>query len=130
LNRLAGSLPATTAATSPAPPTLLRRLAWDRFRPRTLGTRLGNSRHDACQTAQATPPTRLLAGPGVVLLDAFLELGEPFLDRSLDLRTRGSWLLGPDPGPVGSNRFGWWIGVGRLGLDRELRREFRHLSKC
>jgi hypothetical protein len=105
-------------------------LARDRLRPRTLGSRLGDSRHDARQTAQATPPARLLAGPGIVLLDAFLELGEPFLHRPLDLRTRGSWFLGPDPGPVGSNSFGWWIGVARLGFDREFRREFRHLSKC
>jgi hypothetical protein len=123
-------LPATTAATSPAPATLVRRLAWDGFRPRTLGPRLGDSRHDARQTAQAMPPARLLAGPRILLFDALLELGEPLLHRSLDLRTRGSWLLGPDPGPIGSNSFGWWIGVGRLGLDRELRREFRHLSKC
>jgi hypothetical protein len=101
-------------------------LAWDRLRPRTLGSRLGDSRHDARQTAQATPPAGLLAGPGILPFDAFLELGEPLLHRSLDLRTRGSWLLRPDTGPVGSNRFGWWIGVGRLGLDRELRREFGH----
>src|SRR5438270_435760 len=98
------------------------------LRPRLAGRSSGSRPPPAA--SPPPPAARLLAGPSVVLLDALVELGEPLFHRPFDLGTGRSWLLGPDPRTVGSNGFRWWIGVGRLGLDRDLRREFRHLSKC
>ncbi|TMG30117.1 MAG: hypothetical protein E6H93_09465 [Chloroflexi bacterium] len=128
--RLAGSLPPAATATSAATAALVGRRSRHGFGPRPLGPRRWDGRHDASQAARPAPPARLLAGPSVVLLDALVELGEPLFHRPFDLGTGRSWLLGPDPRTVGSNGFRWWIGVGRLGLDRDFRREFRHLSKC
>jgi hypothetical protein len=71
----------------------------------------------------------LLARTRVHLLDPFVELGQPLFHRPLDLRARGAWLLRPDARPLRANGFWRGIGVGRLGLDRDLRREFRHLQK-
>jgi hypothetical protein len=71
----------------------------------------------------------LLARTRVHLLDTFVELGQPLFHRPLDLRARGAWLLRPDARPLRANGFWRGIGVGRLGLDRDLRREFRHLQK-
>src|SRR5207237_160158 len=122
--------PPAAAATSAAPAGLVGRRSRDGFGPRPLGPRRWDGRHDASQAARPAPPARLLARPSVVLLDALVELGEPLFHRPFDLGTGRSWLLGPDPRTVGSNGFRWWIGVGRLGLDRDFRREFRHLSKC
>ncbi|TMD46623.1 MAG: hypothetical protein E6I86_11925 [Chloroflexi bacterium] len=94
---------------------------------RPLGAR--RNRHDSGQPAGAPPAAWLLAGARVHLFDPLVELGQPLFHRPLDLRARGSRLLGPNARPLGADRFWRGVGVGRLGLDRDLRREFRHLQK-
>jgi len=129
-NRLAASLATAAATPSPPPATLV---GWDSgggLGTRTLRARWGDLGQNPRQTAQPAAAAGLLAGPRILGLDPLLELGQPFLYRPLDLRTRRSRLLGPDPRPVGSNGFRRWVGVGRLGVDRDFRREFRHQSKC
>ncbi|HXN91580.1 MAG TPA: hypothetical protein VN906_08855 [Candidatus Sulfotelmatobacter sp.] len=84
---------------------------------------------DSGQPARTAPPAGLLAGTRVHLLDALVEFSQPLFHRPLDLRARGAWLLRPDARPLGTNGFWRRIGVGRLGLDRDLRGEFRHLEK-
>jgi hypothetical protein len=96
---------------------------------RTLRTWGGDRRHEARQPARSSPAAGLLAWTSILLLDALLEFGEPLFHRPLDLGTGRARLLGPDAQPVRANGFGRWIGVGRFGFDRDLRREFRHLPK-
>ena len=120
-----------TASTSAAAPLLIGRgwsagLGAGGF-ARPLGAR--RHRHDAGQPARASPPAGLLAGARVHLLDPLVELGQPLFHRPLDLRTRGARLLWPNAGPLRADGFWRGVGVGRLGLDRDLRREFRHLQK-
>jgi hypothetical protein len=71
----------------------------------------------------------LLPRARVHLFDPLVELGQPLFHRSLDLWAWGARLLGPNTGPFRADSFGRGIGVGRLGVDRDLRREFRHLPK-
>ena len=85
--------------------------------------------HDAGQPAGTPPPAWLLACVWILLLDPLFELRQPLLHRPLDLRSGSARLLGPDAWPVRPNGFGRWVGVGRFGFDRELRREFRHLCE-
>jgi hypothetical protein len=128
-----GTRPFTTtaAATTPTTPLLVRSRRPSGFGagglPRPLRAR--HYRHDSCQPARAAAPAGQLARPGVDLLDAFIEFGQPLFHGPLDLRTRRAWLLRPDARPFGANGFWRRIGVGRLGLDRDLRREFRHLQE-
>jgi hypothetical protein len=71
----------------------------------------------------------LLARARVYLFDPLVELGQPLFHRSLDLWAWSARLLGPNTGPFGADSFRRGVGVGRLGVDRDLRREFRHLPK-
>jgi hypothetical protein len=129
------SIAATTTAAAAAPPPATPLLVGSgrpcRFsaRPFPRSLRARDDRHDPGQAARPAPAGRLLARARVDLLDPFVELGQPFFDRPLDLRTRGARLLGPDARPFGTNGFRRGVGVGRLGIDRDLRREFRHLEK-
>ena len=61
--------------------------------------------------------------------DPLFELCEPLVHRPFDLRSRRAWLFRPNTRPVRANGFGRWVGIGWFRFDRELRREFRHLSK-
>jgi hypothetical protein len=95
----------------------------------TFGTWGGRLRHDSRQAAGPPPSAERLAWACVLLLDPFLEFSQPLFHRPLDLRARRAWLVRPNARPVRADGFGRWIGVGRFGFDRELRREFRHLPK-
>jgi hypothetical protein len=125
---------ATAAATTatPAAAPLLIGSGWPcgfgagRF-ARPLGAR--RNRHDSGQSAGAAPPAGLLAGARVHLFDPLVELCQPLFHRPLDLGARGAWLLGPNSRPFGADCFRRRVGVGRLGLERDLRWEFRHLPK-
>ncbi len=131
---LARSIAAPTAAT-PATPTAAPLLVGSGW-PAGFGAggfsgslQARHDRHDSGQSARAAPPAGLLAGARVHLFDPLVELGQPLLHRSLDLRTRSARLLGPDARPFRADGVRRGVGVGRLGLDRDLRREFRHLWK-
>jgi hypothetical protein len=89
----------------------------------------GRLRHDARQAAGSPAAARLLARARVLLLDPLLEFSQPLFHRPLDLGARRAWFVRPDARPVRANGFGRRVGVGRLGFDRDLRREFRHLPK-
>jgi hypothetical protein len=120
-----------TASTTPAAPLLIGNgwsagLGAGGF-ARPFGAR--RDRHDSGQPARAPSPAGLLAGARIDLLDPLIELGQPLLHRSLDLRARSARLLGPDARPFRADSVRLGVGVGRLGLDRDLRREFRHLRK-
>jgi hypothetical protein len=134
LGGIAGRQCATAAAPPPpAPPWLITGLGaagigLDPFW-RTFGTWGCRLRHDSRQAAGSSAPAGLLARAGVLLLDALLEFGQPLLHRPLDLRARRAWFVRPDARPVRANGFGWRVGVGRFGFDRDIRREFRHLLK-
>jgi hypothetical protein len=133
LSALARSIAASaTAAPTSAAATLLIRSCWPagfrsaRF-PGTLGTR--RDRDDSGQPARAAPPAGLFARTRIDLLDPLIEFGQPLFHGPLDLWAWGAWFLGPDARPLGANGFGRGVGVSRLGLERDLRREFRHLRK-
>jgi hypothetical protein len=131
LTGLTGGLPPATAAPPPAPPLLIVRAATFGARgfARTLGTRGRDRRHNTRQATRSAPAAGLLAGARVLLLDALFEFGEPLLHRPFELGTGRARFLRPDARTVRANGFGRRIGVGRLGFDRDLRREFRHLPK-
>jgi hypothetical protein len=95
----------------------------------TFGTWGGRLWDDARQAAGSSPAAERLARSRVLLLDPLLEFSQPLLHRPLDLGTRRAWLVRPDARPVRADGFGRRIGVGRFGFDRDLRREFRHLTK-
>jgi hypothetical protein len=122
---------ATTAATPPAAPLLVGSrwpagLSAGRF-SRPLRAR--RDRHDSGEPARPAPPAGLFARARIHLLDPLVELSQPLFHRPLDLGTWGARLLRPDARPFGADSFGRGVGVGRLGLDRDLRREFRHQRK-
>jgi hypothetical protein len=131
----ARSVAAGTAAAAAPPPSatpLLVGTGW----PPGIGAgrfarplRTGRNRHDSRQPTGAASPAGLFARTRIHLLDAFVEFSQPLLHRPLDLRARGARLLRPDARSLGANGFWRGVGVGRLGLDRDLRREFRHLQK-
>jgi hypothetical protein len=122
---------AAAAATAAAAPLLIGRGCPDTVCPGRLPRPLGarQHRHDSGQPARAAPAAGLLAGAGVHLFDSLVELGQPLFHRPLDLRARRARLLGPNARPFGPDSFQRRVAVGRLGLDRDLRREFRHLPK-
>ncbi len=128
----ASAAAATSATASPATAALLVGCGWPsgfsagRF-PRPLGARRHG--YDAGQPARSPSSAWLLAGARVHLFDPLVELGQPLFHRPLDLWAWGARLLGPNTGPFGADSFGRRVGVGRLRLDRDLRREFRHLRK-
>jgi hypothetical protein len=64
-----------------------------------------------------------------LLFHPLLEFDQPLFHRALDLRAWSAWLFRPDARPIRANGFGWRVGVGRFGFDRDLRREFGHLPK-
>jgi hypothetical protein len=134
LSGFAGRQRATAAAPPPpAAPLLITRLSAVGLGPcpfgRTFGTWGRRLRNNARQAAGSSPAARLLARAGVLLLDALLEFSQPLLHRPLDLRARRAWLVRPDARPIRANGFERRVGVGRLGVDRDLRRDFRHLPK-
>src|SRR2546430_2027708 len=103
-----------------------------RIRPASLARRSARSRAATpAPTSTAAPAVRarLLAWPCILMRDPFFELCEPLVHRPFDLRSRRAWLFRPNTRPVRANGFGRWVGIGWFRFDRELRREFRHLSK-
>jgi hypothetical protein len=120
---------ASAAASPPAATWFVGGLGPCAFGAGTLRSRWRGDRHDSRQAACPSPPAGLLARARVLLLDPLIELGEPLFHRPLDLRARRAWLFRPDARPIGTDGFGWWIGVARFGLNGDLRREFRHLPK-
>jgi hypothetical protein len=128
----AAATPSATSAATPATASLLVGCGWlagfsASCFPRPLRAR--GDRHDPGQPARTAPTAWLLAGPRVHLFDPLVELGQPFFHRPLDLWAWGARLLGPNARPFGADSFRRGVGVGRLRLDRDLRREFRHLQK-
>src|SRR5438128_2205419 len=105
----------------PEPSALPRRPAWTPAWTRTARP----------WTAPSTtaPAALLLARARILLLDALLEFREPLFHRPLDLGSRCARLFRPDARPIRTNGFGQRVGVGRLVLDRDLRREFGHLPE-
>ncbi|HEV2012796.1 MAG TPA: hypothetical protein VGR77_02780 [Candidatus Dormibacteraeota bacterium] len=132
--RRAGNGSIATAPAPPpaaAPPLLIRGLRPPRLRAGRFSRplRARGDRHDPGQTTRSAPAAGLLAWAGVHLLDPLFEFSQPLLHRALDLRARCPRFLGPGARPIRANGFWRGVGVGRLGLDRDLRREFRHLPK-
>ena len=91
--------------------------------------RAGCNRHDSRQPARAASSAGLFARTRIHLLDSLIEFRQPLLHGPLDLGSRSAWFLRPDARPLGANGFWRGVGVGRLGPDRDLRREFRHQQK-
>jgi hypothetical protein len=88
------------------------------------------NRDDAREAARSPAPHRLVPWISDLLLDLLLELGEPIFHRPLDLRSRRPWFFRPDSRPIGPDGFWRRIGVGGLGLDGDVRREFGHHRQC
>jgi hypothetical protein len=129
---IAAASPSAASPATPATASLLVGCGWPagfsagRF-PRPLRAR--GDRHDSGQPARTAPPAGLLAGARIHLFDPLVELGQPLFHRPLDLWAWGARLLGPNARPFGADSFRRGVSVGRLGLDRDFRREFRHLQK-
>lgn len=120
-----------SAASPPASPTVgglcrLRLAA----RTLTLGPLLRGGWNDPCQAARPAATHGLISRVRLLIFDAFFEIGQPLLHRALDLRPGRARFFGPDPGPVGSDRFRRRVRIGRLVINRDFRREFRHLRQC
>ncbi|MEO6795712.1 MAG: hypothetical protein ABI401_07755 [Candidatus Dormibacter sp.] len=108
---------AAPAAPPAAAPTLA---VW-----RRRALRANNRRNQPVQATGTAPPAGLVQ-PSFVLPDAVVPLDQPLFQRSLDLRLGCAGLLGPDAGPVRSDRFGRRIGVGRFRFDDAVRLELGH----
>lgn len=116
------SAPGATAAPTPAPAppgAPAGHIGGGRsFRP-------GGHRNQAIETAR-TAAAGGLVGSSLVLADAVVPFRQPLFERPLDLRFRRPGFFGPDTRPVGPDRIGRGVGVGRFRLYYPFRLEIGH----